>query len=247
MKTYKVEIYKSDAEWLKARYIGGTDLAKLVNRVSRWGNFIELYDSLKNGKIEKVKPNAMMQRGKLAEDHIRQLFLLSHQELTNESPALNNYLIRRTDYPEITLSPDTLVIDRKGNHGFIEIKLKQIFSEKTIAEYMTDLKEQEPQYWWQNIHYYITKADIQFGYLVVAFDLQRKNEKGRWEHDKYIIESLKTTRKDVQDDIQIGEGALVDFITNNLRKNHRPETIIQNQRKEKIEWSKLSNIQILKH
>lgn len=252
MKNYRIEKYLKREDWLKARKIGGTDLAKLVNKVARWGNFIELYEDLTspNKEIKAVKETSSMARGKKAEEHIKELFLLTQPELTRLSPAKSYWLIKRKDYEEITLSPDTLVKD-KNTHalGFIEIKLKQIYSEAQIPQYMVNLKEEEPQYYWQNIHYYISMNDCKFGYLVVAFDLQKKNEvTGKWTHDKYIIDSLRSNREDVQTDIDLGEECLQDFILNNLRKKQRPKTILKEEKeKGKIEWNKLSNIKVLKH
>lgn len=239
-----IKVFKTKEEWLNARKIGGTDLCKIVDRVGKWGNFIELYDKLTNEKkADQGKETDAMRNGKEAENHIRQLFLLSHPELKDIGPKAEWWLIQNNEMPEITLSPDTLV----NNNGFIEIKYKTIFNEKKIAEYMQNLKEIEPQYYWQCIHYFVADDALQYGYLVVAFNVQEKDEKGEWKNSKIIIENLHFTRQAVNDDITLAKHELNDFIINNLRVKHRPETMLENQKKQgEIEWTKLSNIAILK-
>lgn len=250
-KNYVIEKYKSRDEWLKHRVIGGTDLVKLINFKSRWGNFIELYDTLTNkDNIVQKTDTIAMSNGRRAEEPIKELFLVAHSELTRISPKTSLWLIRRKDYPEITLSPDTIVKDGQGNLGYIEIKLKQIYNENQIPQYLQCLKEEEPQYYWQNIHYYVSMNDLKFGYLVVAFEVMKKNEETqKWEFDKYIIDSLYFTREIVSEDIKQGEEALIDFITNNLRPHNRPQVVLKEEqgKEEEIEWNNLSNIQILKH
>lgn len=244
-KNYTIEKYRVREEWLKNRCIGGTDLAKLINKVARWGSFIELYESL-TGNTKSNKDNALMSKGRRAEEHIKELFLIAHPELKCISPSKTFWLIRRKDYPEITLSPDTLV--KEGNKlGYFEIKYKEIYSEKKIPLYLMDLKNEEPQYYWQNIHYYETMNDLEFGYLVVVFAVHKKNEiTDKWEFDKFIIDSLKTDRKSLSDDIADGENALVDFITNNLRPRIKPRTILQEKQEETIEWTKSYHIHKLR-
>ena len=247
IKKYKIKKFTKRNDWLNARCIGSTDLAKLVNKVARWGNFIELYDKLVGNIEEEKKENEFMSRGRRAEEPIKELFLITHQNLKRINPNRSLWLVQRNDYPEITLSPDTLVNDENGDLGYIEIKYKQIASERQIIPYLSDLKESEPQYYWQNIHHFITMEDCKFGYLVVAFDVLKKNEEtGVWEHDKYIIESLKITRDVVEEDIQVGEETLIDFIVNNLRPQIRPKTKLKDEKEIDIEWNNWSRIQILK-
>lgn len=243
---YSIEIYKERKDWLEARCIGGTDLAKLVNKVARWGNFIELYDKLVYGEEVETIENELMTKGKMAEENIKNLFLINHPELERINPSNELWLIRRKDYPEITLSPDTLV--KKGNEkGYIEIKYKEIYNEESIPDYLMNLKEKDPQYFWQNIHHFVSMDDVSFGYLVVAFAVKKKNkETGLWEFDKYIIDSLYLTRDYLNKDIELGNECLIDFIENNLRPKIRPKTKLKETTEEKIEWNKLSNIALLK-
>lgn len=239
---YKIEIYHDKIDWLKARCIGGTDLAKLVDKVAKWGNFIDLYDKLVYGEEQEIIENELMIKGKKSEENIKNLFLINHPELKRINPENELWLVRRKDYPEITLSPDTLV-KKADDLGYIEIKYKEIYNEDNIPDYMINLKEREPQYYWQNVDYFISMNNLKFGYLVIAFAVKKKNkETGIWEFDKYIIDSLYMTREYLKNDIDLGEKNLIDFIENNLRPKIRPKTKLKGLEEEKIEWSKLSNI-----
>lgn len=246
-KNYQIEKYKSRESWLKARCIGGTDLCKLVNHVGRWGNFIELYDSLTRSEESVDKPNELMNDGRSAEENIKNLFLIAHKEFQRVNPPKSTRLIRRTDYNEITLSPDTLVRNEKKELGYIEIKYKEIYRESDIPRYLQELRSEEPQYYRQNVHYYITMNDLKFGYTVVAFNVKKfDKDKGTRVHDKFIIDSLKTDREALKEDIKVGEEALIDFITNNLRKRVRPSVKLKDSKEVKVNWNNWSSIQILK-
>lgn len=252
----KIEQFKDKSNWIAARGIGGTDLYSIINKQGKWGDFITLYDKLTaptlNGaqNAQKgAKNNIAMENGKRAEQSIRELFLIARPDLTNINPACEWWLVRSKTLPELTISPDTLVKDTRGNIGFVELKLKQFYNADKIADYLTDLKDNEPQYYWQLIHYFVVIDECQFGYIVVAFNLLKKDDQGHWQHDKYIIDSAKIERADVTDDIELARRELTDFITNNLKAKKRPRTLTENQQKKenKIEWIKLSNIQRLKH
>ena len=238
-------IFKSKKQWLKNRKIGGTDLATVINGVGRWQSVGDLYDRLVNGKVENKKETQAMANGRLAESHIIALFLTQTPHLRPIRHGQGYLLITNQNEPYLTLSPDCLVKDTQSKQrGFIEIKLKQIYSENQIANYLGNLKEEEPQYYWQLIHYFIVEKSLQFGYLVVAFQIKRK-EGETWQNDKIIIDSLKVNRQDVQDDINTAKAKLKDFINNNVIKHVRPSVKVENQKESKIEWSKLSNIAIL--
>lgn len=244
-KQYEIEKYRNRQAWLQARRIGGTDLCSIVNGVGRWGNIVSVWESLVYGSREPLSENQAMADGRKAEEHIKELFLLRHPELSRFSPAKAIWLVRRKDFPEITLSPDTLV-KRGKDEGFVEIKLKSIYNEASIPNYLVNIKAEEPQYYWQIIHYFIAKPDTVFGYFVVCFDVQSKDEDGNWKHSRYTIDELYIRREDVLDDIGRGEAALEDFILNSLRTKKRPEIKLEGRKEKPISWDKSSNIQTLR-
>lgn len=240
-----IKTFKSKKTWLKNRRIGGTDLATIVNGVGRWETLDDLYNRLINGKKKEQKENTLMKNGKTAEKAIKTLFLINNPNLKEITPKEPFTLVINGKEPLLTLSPDCLTINRvTKEHGFLEIKNKTIYSEKAIGNYLSNLKEEEPQYYYQLLHYFIVENKIKNGYLVVAFNLLKK-EGDAWQYDKTIIESLYLTRETVKEDIKTVKKKLKDFIENNVKKRVRPQTKLIGQKEDKIEWTKLSNITIL--
>ena len=242
---YTIEKYRSRQAWLNARGVGGSDLAAVVNGIGRWGTIIGVWEELVYGIKEPLAESQLMADGRRAEEPIKELFLIRHPELERTSPSKAIWLIRRTDTPEITLSPDML-LKRGKEQGFAEIKLKTIHNESVIPNYLVNLKEEEPQYYWQLIHYFVAKQDIAFGYFVVCFDLQTKEEDGSWKHQRYLIDELYISKEDVLEDIERAEKALQDFIVNNLRTKKRPEVKLEGRKETQIQWNKSSNIKTLR-
>lgn len=233
---YDIERYKNRTEWLKARGIGGSEIACIVNKVGRWGTFIDVYDRMVYGFTEEAESESMS-NGKRAEKPIKELFLIAHEEYEQIGDDGEILMLRRKDYPELTLSPDTLI--KKGEEkGFVEIKLKQVFSEDEIADYMTSLREKEPQYWWQLIHYFVVGTDITFGHIAVCFDILGKQD-DKWLHQRYVIEDLFIERSSVEEDIKTAESESIKFIEENIRPMIRPKTLVEGNEGGKIEWTKL--------
>lgn len=199
-------IYKNKEEWLSARKIGSTDLCAIVNGKGRWQSKTDVYKRLVYGlKIE--RSNEAMSNGVLLEPHIKKIFLIANnlKEIERED---GTYLLHtKGDY--LTLSPDCEI----ENNGFVEIKLKYIFKQNfSIENYLLNLKQEEPQYYWQLIHYFLV-GDYDFGYLVVAFV----------KNGAITIDSLKITKEFVKDDIDLANEKVNDFITNNLLKEKTPD------------------------
>lgn len=214
----KVISLKTKTEWKTKRKIGGTDLCAIVNGKGRWNTIIDVYNRVALGKEQKDQSNEKTRQGTLAENHIRQLFLLQNPDLD----ALynpNNIILCVSDLSDyITLSPDTMVSHRfTKEEGFIEIKYREITSENKIGDYLLNLKEQEPQYYWQLIHYFMVMEKATFGYFVVAFVVKKRGK-----YEKTIIESLKINREDVKEDIAIATTKTLDFILNNIEKKQKP-------------------------
>ena len=213
----KVISLKSKEEWKKKRQIGGTDLCAIVNGKGRWHNIIDVYERIVLGK-EKTQESVKTKLGTLAERHIRSLFLLQHSELKVEYGNYD-YLLVISDLSDyLTLSPDTIVSNRDTNAlGFVEIKYKEISNENLIADYLLNLKEKDPQYYWQIIDYFIKMERATFGYLVVAFVVKHKGV-----YQKTIIDSLRIDRDLVKEDIDLGTSKLLGFVHNNIEKKQKP-------------------------
>ena len=214
----KVISLKSKEEWKKKRQIGGTDLCAIVNGKGRWNNIIDIYERVALNKPQKEIDTPKTKLGTLAERHIRSLFLLQHSELKVEYGNYD-YLLVISDLSDyLTLSPDTIVSNRDTNAlGFVEIKYKEISNENSIADYLINLKEKDPQYYWQIVDYFIKMERATFGYLVVAFVVKHKGV-----YQKTIIDSLRIDRDLVKEDIDLGTSKLLGFVHNNIEKKQKP-------------------------
>jgi len=248
MNNYELKNYKYKKSWLKNRGIGGTDAYAIINGVGKWEDSVDVYNRIVNGiDVKQTETSKAMENGRKAEDAIKELFLISHPNLEKKNTSGKYCLIQRTDYPEITCSPDTIVRDKNTNElGFVEIKYKTIYthSERITNAYLDEIKEKEPQYYYQLVQYYVAMNKLKFGYIVVCFNKQHKNDNDKWEPDTLIIDNLKTYREYMQADIDMCETKLIDFIENNIRKKIKPITKVVGQKEEKIKWNNLSNIQI---
>lgn len=248
---YDTLTFTSREEWLKARGIGGTDLCAIVNGKGRWESIYDVYDRLTSQKemetLEEEKlPSEEMKKGLESEKSVRDLYLINHKEYKEITKRKEVTLLVDKAYPETTLSPDTLVVQGDGFYkpsrkGFVEIKTKQVYSFNQIDEYLSNLKENEPQYYWQLIHYFLVGDDLEFGDIVFAFTLMKHDDMlDKWYPDKIIIDSLSTTREAVALDIEVAREAVRSFIEDNLRPHIRPRCVEhQNQRKEENEiWTR---------
>lgn len=182
-KTYIKEKFKTKAEWLKARGIGGSDAAVIMGE-GAWKSKAELYDEVILHKLPKDIQSERMKEGVSSEDHIRKLFLIHNKEYKAVEPPKRSYwLYRRKDYPALTLTPDCLATDETGKHLFIEIKDKVVYGNKEIDAYKMGMIE--TQYKWQCLHYFVILDDIQYGYLLVNFNVYQKvNEKWVFDHSE---------------------------------------------------------------
>lgn len=214
----KVINLKTKEEWKNKRQIGATDLCAIVNGKGRWHSIVDVYERVALNKKQKEIDTSKSKLGTLAERHIRSLFLLQHSELKVEYGNYD-YLLVISDLSDyLTLSPDTIVSDRNTNDlGFVEIKYKEISNESAIADYLLNLKEREPQYYWQVIDYFIKMEKATFGYLVIAFVIKHKGV-----YQKTIIESLRIERETVKEDIDLGTRKLLGFVHNNIEKKQKP-------------------------
>lgn len=217
----KVITHLTKEQQISNRKIGGTDLCAIVNGKGRWNNILDIYDRLVSNKKTKPRVSTRISNGVKAENHIRELYLISNSNLEKQYSE-NEYITIVSDKNDlITLSPDTVVIDKEtGELGFIEIKFKEINERFKIADYMLGLKEKEPQYYWQLIHYFVVMEKAQFGHFVVCFLIKEQNKT----FDKLIVETLKIKRETISDDIELATQKLNEFIENNVDPKRKPYT-----------------------
>lgn len=160
-----VKAHKTASEWLEARtsYIGGSDASCILGR-NPWKSNIDLWKE-KTGrkKPDNLDDNALVQYGKEAEQHLRELFALDYKP----RGIITNYgefnMWTNTKYPWAHASLDGWLIDQaNGNRfGILEIKTATINSAAQSAKWQDGIPE---NYYCQILHY-MAVTDAQFAIL----------------------------------------------------------------------------------
>lgn len=113
---------KDHDEWLRARLngIGGSDAGTALGK-NKYKNNVELWRE-KTGQLipEDISDKPAVKYGKLAEEHIRELFRLDHPEYTVDYHEF--YMYVNDDHPFIFATLDGELTDEKGRRGILEIK-----------------------------------------------------------------------------------------------------------------------------
>lgn len=113
---------KDHDEWLRARLngIGGSDAGTALGK-NKYKNNVELWRE-KTGQLipEDISDKPAVKYGKLAEEHIRELFRLDHPEYTVDYHEF--YMYVNDDHPFIFATLDGELTDEKGRRGILEVK-----------------------------------------------------------------------------------------------------------------------------
>lgn len=156
------ERFKTRADWLKARGIGGSELSTILGR-NKFGSLDELYDRLTGKPQKEDKPTERMVEGTKTEESIRTLFSFDFGKEYEviEPPKRGNWLWRRVDERLITCSPDG-IIRSKSNRKFggLEIKNVELRSSDDIA--LWNSNQLPEQYYWQCIQYMVAIPSLEF-------------------------------------------------------------------------------------
>lgn len=100
--------------------IGGSDAGTALGK-NKYKNNVELWRE-KTGQLipEDISDKPAVKYGKLAEEHIRELFRLDHPEYTVDYHEF--YMYVNDDHPFIFATLDGELTDEKGRRGILEIK-----------------------------------------------------------------------------------------------------------------------------
>jgi putative phage-type endonuclease len=150
--TAKMKTYGSEEEWRKARTscIGGSDAACILGE-NPWKTNVDLWEEkLGYRKPDDISDNPLVEYGKKAEEHLRNLFALDHPELQVSYEANNMWT--NGDYPYAHASLDGWLEDQDGRKGILEIKTATISGAAQKAKW----KDGIPQnYYIQLLHYFM--------------------------------------------------------------------------------------------
>ena len=176
---------KNRESWLKNRtkYLGGSDAACILG-LNPYRSNLDLYRE----KIGLVAPpdlsgNAAVEYGTKAEEHIRALFQLDHQEYTVEYVENNSW--HNSKYPFAAASLDGTLVDESGRKGILEIKTA-IISNKAHAELWNN--RIPDNYYCQTLHYFMV-TEFDFAVLRARLRYEYPGNKFYTERDYYIERS----------------------------------------------------------
>ena len=223
---YTLEKHKTKEEWVEARGIGGSSAAAILG-LSNWHTTQDIYDDLALGKVKKISDNERMQDGRLSESAIRQLFILDYKRYKVKEPPKRSYwMFRRKDKPYITLTPDALLKDTyTGKLGALEIKNVEMRNKETRVAWETlDLPD---QYYWQVVHYFVAKPDIDFVIVYAHLKYFAYNELAEeWQLDYSKQRAYYFERLMFKKHIDYLENEETKFYENYVAKRKRPPLIL---------------------
>ena len=160
LKMYK---FKSREKWLEARtkYIGGSDVACIMG-LNPWKNNVQLYREKKGIVMpDDISDNPLVIYGTKAEEHIRALFALDHQELKVEYVPDNSW--RNSKYPFGAASLDGWLTEKEtGRKGILEIKTATITSTQQANKWKD---EHIPDNYYCQILFYLGVTNWDFVFL----------------------------------------------------------------------------------
>ena len=210
--------YKSREEWLKARqeFIGGSDVACILG-LNPYKTNVQLFRE-KKGMVEPddLSDNPLVQYGTQAEEHIRALFALDHQDLQVDYVPNNAW--RNTKYSFASASLDgTLSEKATERKGIFECKTATITS-KAQAEKWKDGKIPD-NYYCQVLYYLgVTEWDFVFLRANLKYEMPDKDL-------SIITRDFHIERSEVEEDIAIVMKAATDF-AERLKKNEEPPLLL---------------------
>lgn len=180
--------------WLEARKrgMGGSDAGAAIG-VNRYRSNVDLWRE-KTGltEHEDISDKPAVKFGKLAESHIRELFILEHPELTVDYHEF--YMYYQPERPWLYATLDGELTDENGRRGILEIKTATIQNAAGWAEW----KEGIPQSYYAQVLHQLAATGwdfvILFAYLRTPYSgsiarlIERRIERSEVENDiDYLI------------------------------------------------------------
>jgi Phage-related protein, predicted endonuclease len=217
---YTIETFKSKADWLKNRGLGGSSASAILGKNPHM-SVLELYKAIvKPHKHPIEKTNENMAYGVKCEPIIRRLFAIDFKDKYKVIKPKNYQMYRRKDKPYMTATLDSELVEKKTNRiGIHEIKTHDIRNRKDEEEWKDHLPD---NYFIQVLHYFLVRNDAEFAEVTAKlnfydfFDPEGKKLK-RTETRYYHIE-----REDVLDQLVYLENKETDFWENNIVKKSMP-------------------------
>lgn len=205
---------RNEKEWHNARAkgIGGSDAAAIIGRNPYMTN-IDLWE-IKTGrkKQEDISDKPCVIFGKMAEDPIREIFILDHPEYEVFHEDWGNK--QNPDFPFIRGSFDGELTEKEtGRHGILEIKTTNILQSMQKEKWNDRVPD---NYFCQLLHYFLVDPTAEFAVLKARL---------RMEYDGQIRATIRHyhfERSDYLEDIEylkVKEIEFWDCVLKDIRPN----------------------------
>ena len=219
---YTVELYSTREEWLKNRGIGGSDAAAIVGN-GKWKNSNDIYTRITSHQPEEEVENERMVDGRNAEEHIRELFKINHKDLEIvKYPKRKIVMFRRKDYPLMTLSPDSIFVNKSSGKQ-IGVEFKDVELRKTEDKVLWGSNGLPNQYYFQILYYLVVNEDLEAVCLnahLKHYSFNDKTQKMEFEYAE--LKDFWIYRDEVENHIKYLEKAVINFIEKNIQERKRP-------------------------
>ena len=183
-----VRNYKTASEWLAARrsWIGGSDSAAVIGK-NPWKSNVDLWrEKTGRKKPDNLDGNALVEYGKAAEEHLRELFALDYKP----RGIITNYgefnMWTNTEYPWAHASLDGWLIDQANDNrfGVLEIKTATINS----AAQSDKWKDKIPINYYCQLLHYMAVTDASFAILSAQLKTEIEGEEVEARIRRYRLE-----------------------------------------------------------
>ena len=208
---------RNHESWLKNRnkYIGGSDVACILG-YNPWKTNVQLYREKKGlAEPDDLSDNPLVIYGTKAEEHIRALFQLDHQNLKVEYVPNNSW--HNTEFPFAAASLDGWSTDENGRKGILEIKTATITSKQQALKW----KDAIPDNYFCQVVFYLGVTG--WDYVDLRANLKYDNipDSGLF----ISVRDYHIERSEVEEDIEmIMEKAAV--FAEALRKGKEPSLVL---------------------
>lgn len=208
----------SREEWLEKRKstIGGSDAGAILG-VCPWKTSEELWEEKVGIVVPKdVSDNPLVKYGTMAEEHLRNLFVLDYPQYDMVYAPNNIYI--NSKYPFGHASLDAALVDREsGEHGILEIKTATIQSKAQKEKWQGN---RIPQNYYAQVLFYMLITEASFAYLKAQLKYEIEAEEVLLHTKHYRID-----RCDVEDELQYLEEKCREF-DECVRTRTRPIVIL---------------------
>lgn len=181
---------ESREEWLEIRKkrIGGSDAASILG-ISPWKSNVKLWLEKKGiEKAEDISNKDIVKFGINAEESIRKLFALDHEEF--EVQYFENNIWINDKFPFAHASLDGWITEiETGAKGILEIKTVNIYDNNDLA-----WKDRIPDYYYTQILHYM---------MITEFDFAILKARIKYSEDYIAVKTYRIDRLNVLEDIKL--------------------------------------------